>query len=79
MEFRLAEYKDVSFNAQDEHIEQTTVNGNTKQTVHIIKSAQLQRENLIGRKIAFDEILSYIKEAGEKYENMRVSKKRKKR
>lgn len=79
MEARLADYKDLSFTAQDEHIEQTTINKNMSQTVHIEKSAKMQRENLLGRKIGFDEILSYIEEAGKKYDQMHEKKSKKKK
>lgn len=79
MEVRMADYKDLSFLAQDENIEQTTISGNRQQTVHIMKTANMQRENLLGRKIGFDEILSYIKECGDRYDNLKKSKKRKRK
>jgi len=79
MEARMADYKDAAFLAQDEDIEQTTITGNRQQTVHIKKTANIQRENLLGRKIAFDEILSYIKECGDKYDNVHKKKKRKRK
>ena len=79
MEVKLADYKDASFVAQDEHIEQTTVNGNVRQTTHIKKSAMLQRENLLGRKIGFDELLSYISECGKKYDDLHEKKPKKRK
>jgi len=75
MELRVADYKDEALLVEDSNME--VINGN--QRVHIRKSAGELLADLRGRKIAFDEILSYIKECSMRYENMKTSKKRKRK
>ena len=71
----LKQLKDMEWEIEEMIVEQ--INGSQK--VIINKSIQEQRENLRGRKIMMDDFLSFIKEAKEKYDGVRNSRKKKRK